>query len=67
MTYKASVCDGAMCPARFIVTIPEGFPLEAAGPVFCAGITMYSPLVYWKVGYRRRRRDKFGGRRRRRW
>ena len=32
---------------RFIVKIPEGFPLEAAGPVFCAGITMYSPLVYW--------------------
>ena len=22
---------------RFIVAIPEGFPLEAAGPVFCAG------------------------------
>merc|ERR1719273_843147 len=34
---------------RFIVTIPEGFPLEAAGPVFCAGITMDSPLVYWKA------------------
>ena len=34
---------------RFIVTIPDGFPLEAAGPVFCAGITMYSPLVQWKV------------------
>ena len=32
---------------RFIVKIPDGFPLEAAGPVFCAGITMYSPLVYW--------------------
>ena len=32
---------------RFIIKIPEGFPLEAAGPVFCAGITMYSPLVYW--------------------
>ena len=25
---------------RFIVKVPEGFPLEAAGPVFCAGITM---------------------------
>ena len=34
---------------RYIVNIPEGFPLEAAGPVFCAGITMYSPLVHWKV------------------
>merc|ERR1719322_955966 len=29
--------------------IPDGFPLEAAGPVFCAGITMYSPLVHWKA------------------
>merc|ERR1719402_2001693 len=40
---------------RFIVKVPEGFPLEAAGPVFCAGITMYSPLAYWdaKKGGRR--------------
>jgi len=35
---------------RFIVKIPEGFPLEAAGPVFCAGITMYSPLINWGAG-----------------
>ena len=29
--------------------IPDGFPMEAAGPVFCAGITMYSPLCYWNA------------------
>ena len=29
---------------KYIARIPEGYPLEAAGPVFCAGITMYSPL-----------------------
>ena len=29
--------------------IPDGFPLEAAGPVLCAGVTMFSPLVHWKV------------------
>jgi len=34
---------------RFIVKIPDGFPLEAAGPVFCAGVTMYSPLINWKA------------------
>ena len=49
---------------RYIVTIPDGFPLEAAGPVFCAGITMYSPLVHWKVrhgpGVVRRRRRRYG-------
>ena len=27
--------------------IPDGYPLEAAGPVFCAGITLYSPLAHW--------------------
>merc|ERR1719184_694358 len=32
---------------NFIIKIPDGFPLDAAGPVFCAGITMYSPLCYW--------------------
>ena len=25
--------------------IPDDYPLEAAGPVFCAGITMFTPLV----------------------
>merc|ERR1719334_1256269 len=34
---------------RFIVKIPTGYPLEAAGPVFCAGITMFSPLNYHKA------------------
>ena len=37
---------------RYIIKIPDGFPLEAAGPVFCAGITMYSPLVHWNVSHK---------------
>jgi len=32
---------------RFIIKIPRGYPLEAAGPLFCAGITVYSPLAHW--------------------
>jgi len=32
---------------RFIVKIPDDYPLEAAGPLFCAAITMYSPLAEW--------------------
>jgi alcohol dehydrogenase (NADP+) len=27
--------------------VPDSFPLEATGPVLCAGITMYSPLRVW--------------------
>jgi len=34
---------------KFIIKIPDGYPLEAAGPVFCAGITMYSPLAHWNA------------------
>ncbi len=29
--------------------VPEGYPLESAGVVLCAGITMYSPLNHWKA------------------
>jgi len=35
--------------SKFVVRIPDGFPLEAAGPVLCAGVTMFSPLVHWKA------------------
>lgn len=29
---------------NFAIRIPDGYPLEMAGPVMCAGITMYDPL-----------------------
>ncbi|XP_063693990.1 NADP-dependent alcohol dehydrogenase C-like [Bolinopsis microptera] len=32
---------------HFIIKIPEGMPLEKAGPILCAGITMWSPLNHW--------------------
>jgi hypothetical protein len=34
---------------RFLVKIPDSYPLDAAGPIFCAAITMYSPLAHWQV------------------
>jgi len=34
---------------RYIIRIPEEYPLEASGPLFCAAITMYSPLAHWKA------------------
>ncbi|MDO4784922.1 MAG: NAD(P)-dependent alcohol dehydrogenase [Propionibacteriaceae bacterium] len=30
--------------------IPEAIPLDAAAPLLCAGITMYSPLKRWGAG-----------------
>ena len=38
-----------VCDENFAVKIPEGYDLSAAGPVMCAGITMYDPLKKLKV------------------
>jgi len=34
---------------RFGIKIPKSYPLEMAGPVMCAGITMYDPLKAFKA------------------
>ena len=33
-----------VCHEHFVIKIPKSFPLEYAGPVMCAGVTMYDPL-----------------------
>lgn len=35
---------------RFVIRIPDSIPLENAAPLFCAGITLYSPLRHWRAG-----------------
>ena len=34
----------------FVVGIPEGIGLDAAAPLLCAGITLFSPLNHWNAG-----------------
>lgn len=34
----------------FVLRMPKNLPLDAAAPLLCAGITLYSPLVHWKAG-----------------
>ena len=34
----------------FVLRIPEGIDLDAAAPLLCAGITLYSPLRHWNAG-----------------
>lgn len=34
---------------HFVVRIPDGLPLDAAAPLLCAGITVYSPLRYFAL------------------
>ncbi len=35
---------------NFVVQIPDSMPLDAAAPLLCAGITLFSPLRHWKAG-----------------
>lgn len=34
----------------YVLRIPKNLPLDAAAPLLCAGITLYSPLMHWKAG-----------------
>ena len=33
----------------FAIRIPDSYPLEYAGPVMCAGVTLYDPLIRYKA------------------
>ncbi len=35
---------------NYAVRIPANLPLDAAAPLLCAGITLYSPLRHWGAG-----------------
>ncbi|GAT10624.1 NAD(P)-dependent alcohol dehydrogenase [Mycolicibacterium novocastrense] len=34
----------------YVLHIPDSLPLDAAAPLLCAGITLYSPLRHWNAG-----------------
>jgi uncharacterized zinc-type alcohol dehydrogenase-like protein len=35
---------------NYVLRIPDSIPLDAAAPLLCAGITLYSPLRHWDAG-----------------
>jgi uncharacterized zinc-type alcohol dehydrogenase-like protein len=35
---------------NYVLRIPPGLPLDAAAPLLCAGVTLYSPLRHWDAG-----------------
>ncbi|XVF61485.1 hypothetical protein PTKIN_Ptkin08bG0133400 [Pterospermum kingtungense] len=58
-TYAGKYYDGSItyggysnimvADEHFVVRIPDDLPLDAAAPLLCAGITVYSPLRYYGV------------------
>jgi uncharacterized zinc-type alcohol dehydrogenase-like protein len=39
---------------NYVLRIPDALGLDAAAPLLCAGITLYSPLAHWGAGPGRR-------------
>ncbi|HEU4363811.1 MAG TPA: NAD(P)-dependent alcohol dehydrogenase, partial [Mycobacterium sp.] len=35
---------------NYVLRIPDAVPLDAAAPLLCAGVTMFSPLRHWNAG-----------------
>jgi uncharacterized zinc-type alcohol dehydrogenase-like protein len=35
---------------NYVLRIPDNLSMDRAAPLLCAGITMYSPLMYWEAG-----------------
>ena len=42
--------DKIVTHENYVLKIPANLPLDAAAPLLCAGITLYSPLKHWKAG-----------------
>lgn len=39
-----------VCDEKYVLRMPDFKDMAAATPLLCAGITVYSPLMHWKVG-----------------
>ncbi len=42
--------DHIVVDDNYVLNIPDNLPLDAAAPLLCAGITLYSPLKHWNAG-----------------
>jgi uncharacterized zinc-type alcohol dehydrogenase-like protein len=42
--------DKIVTDENYVLRIPANLPLDAAAPLLCAGITLFSPLRHWQAG-----------------
>ncbi len=59
-TYGSKQADGSITQGGYsshivvnegyVLRMPTNLPLDAAAPLLCAGITLYSPLTHWGAG-----------------
>ncbi len=49
-TTQGGYSGSLVADENYVLQIPDGMALEAAAPLLCAGVTMYSPLRHWNAG-----------------
>jgi len=42
--------DNIVVDENYVLRMPGNLPMDAAAPLLCAGITLYSPLKHWQAG-----------------
>ncbi len=47
---KGGYSNKIVVDENYVLRIPDNIPMDSAGPLLCAGITLYSPLMHWKAG-----------------
>jgi uncharacterized zinc-type alcohol dehydrogenase-like protein len=47
---QGGYADHIVVDENYVLKMPANLPLDAAAPLLCAGITLYSPLRHWKAG-----------------
>src|SRR6476646_777442 len=50
MTTQGGYSNKIVVDENYVLSVPQGLPLDKAAPLLCAGITLYSPLMHWKAG-----------------
>ena len=40
-------CDLMVADEHYVIRWPENLPMDAGAPLLCAGISTYSPLIYF--------------------
>lgn len=48
--HHGGFADHIRCDGRFAFPIPDALPSEAAAPLLCGGVTVFSPLRHYGVG-----------------
>lgn len=49
-TTQGGYSEKIVVDEAFVLGIPEGIGLDAAAPLLCAGVTLFSPLNHWGAG-----------------